>query len=518
VVALISAAAGLVVGLSGSALLQGVRAEVYALNLALCVAALWAAAKFILTRSGSQVIGAGLFCGLAMSNHHLVSAAVALPVATVITCLGLRGERGRSRAVLMWGLGAALGLAMWSYLPLRAHTDPLVNWGDPDTAARFIWTVSAKLFSPTAERSLAGETSGPLVAMAARAVMDLGWGVALVGLLGLYLSFRSRRTLPMAALLAASAALTMTAAMLGGFNPANPDSRGYYLVFLVCWTAWAALAAGLGIGWVGAKAGWTRSGGSCAAAEWKKAAVTAMAACLLLLPAAWSARAIRTADRSEAWGAFEASNVVLTILAPRALFLAGYHETVFGVWCRMESDGARPDVAMIYRQNVGLPGRKSQLSARWPSLSSLIGALATRKGVVEAIRAELSNRPIYVEPASATADPIGGRIRASLAPRSVLFEIPSAFSKKRPRPYPTGHGSTGWDAGIFHSRLQPLSNERGTRRYMVWKYFQTASVFVDQGRCGLASEPLLRAWQLAPEDPQLRSLAGRCGMDLPDAE
>lgn len=81
----------------------------------------------------------GLLFGLAVGNHP--SQVVLGPYLLAVAWLA-RGERGFWRAC-GWGLiGILGGLSIFLYLPLRASTNPLMNWGHPNTPEQLWWTLT----------------------------------------------------------------------------------------------------------------------------------------------------------------------------------------------------------------------------------------------------------------------------------------------------------------------------------------------------------------------------------------
>jgi len=125
---------------------QAVVAEVYALSAALGALLLWS--LFAVLQGGARTARyALLLCylvALSMGNH-LSIITVALPVAVVFVLAWVRSA-GQWRILLAGAVLGALALAIYLYLPLRSTREPLLNWGDPRTAERFLWHISAKQY------------------------------------------------------------------------------------------------------------------------------------------------------------------------------------------------------------------------------------------------------------------------------------------------------------------------------------------------------------------------------------
>src|SRR5690606_37151183 len=113
--------------------------EVYSLHLLAVAGLLGLLVAIGKGQAGPRVLlGLGHLAGLAFAHH--LSTAFLLP-AIMVGALFWAGEGRLSSRALTW-LGAAAGLALlaWSvnlYLPIRSARDPILDWGDPQTWARF---------------------------------------------------------------------------------------------------------------------------------------------------------------------------------------------------------------------------------------------------------------------------------------------------------------------------------------------------------------------------------------------
>ncbi len=185
-----SLAAGLAFAFSKSVWSYATVTEVYALNLAVLAGVFWALFKWRERtlnpdppvpggprRSRFLTVAAFLF-GLSLCVHHgsALACAPAIGFLVLVTDSNrllpwLRGfgEKRRDRpkipsdTFLAWrraALGLGAGLLPYLYMPLRAMTKPLLNWGDPSNLERFWWHVSARwfqvfMFEETTAESLA---------------------------------------------------------------------------------------------------------------------------------------------------------------------------------------------------------------------------------------------------------------------------------------------------------------------------------------------------------------------------
>ncbi|TET81979.1 DUF2723 domain-containing protein, partial [candidate division TA06 bacterium] len=79
--------------------------------------------------------------GLALSNH-MSALLVGIPCGIYI--LAVRKETLKKLPLMI--VLFFLGLSIYAYLPIRAHENPVMNWGNPSTLERFIWHVSGKQY------------------------------------------------------------------------------------------------------------------------------------------------------------------------------------------------------------------------------------------------------------------------------------------------------------------------------------------------------------------------------------
>lgn len=140
----VAAAASLVWVWSRWSWSQGVITEVYGLHSLLIAGLLWCALRWNRRRRNPALVGFWLLMGLGMSNHH-TTALVGLALAVWI--LARQPGLLRKWRLVVVCLGVFLsGLLPYLYLPLRARTNPVVNWGDPSTSERFWEHVSRQQY------------------------------------------------------------------------------------------------------------------------------------------------------------------------------------------------------------------------------------------------------------------------------------------------------------------------------------------------------------------------------------
>jgi tetratricopeptide (TPR) repeat protein len=186
----------LLLGFSATLWAQSVIAEVYPLTLLTLVLlglslSRWQANAH---RSGWMHVTAFL-SGLCLSAHHTV---VLLYPLILITAIKIGGRRLLRPTV--W-LAFLAGLSVYVYLPIRAAAQPAMNWGNPDTPARF-WAHVTRGQYPSllsSQHSL-GQSLGQLKATATYLLQQWPWPVSLLVCLGALLGVRHNKLLAVALL------------------------------------------------------------------------------------------------------------------------------------------------------------------------------------------------------------------------------------------------------------------------------------------------------------------------------
>jgi len=489
----LSATGALGFALGYAALYQGVRAEVYALNLALNLGVLHLVVRYIVTPRARDLVAAGLLLGLGLCNHHLLTLAV-LPAALVGVALVRERPWKKRLAHVGFAAGAAaLGLVVLAQLPVRSSRAPEINWGAPHTAQRFAWTVSAKLFSRTAERSLRGAPSSRVAALATATVEELSPGFVLATLAGLVILGMVRRLRPVAALVGLAILGNGGAAVLAGFEADNPDSLGYVLLLLALLSGLAAMAIMLGLA---------------ALRRHRLGRVVSLvtAVALALTPLLRASAASRRVDLRQAYGAQETAHFLLDSPPPGALLLTSYYQTGFGVWAAHLLDGARPDVDHVHRSYLGQPGYVANVIQRHRRLGRLLTGLHRPGDLGYArLRAEARRRAVLFEFDDDTYGP--ALIRHS-APYGPLYRVLPPTSRGAD---PSFQLASRRQWRQLEARLATTAADPLTRMYLLWAYYLQARYHVRRRDCPAARPSYEKARTLGnPKDPALVKLARQC--------
>ncbi len=467
---------------------QAVRAEVYALEALLVVAALerlTAVACTELPRDPRPLYLACLALGLGLANHHFI-AFLALP-ALLPALLALTRAHG-AKVVGSALLAGALGLVCYAYLPLRAATSPPMDLGHPVSFRDFFWVVSAQVYARhigSAARQPLGERFADLLV-----ILDENftlWTLSLA-LLGSYALLRARRLWPLAYVWLATALISLCGR--AWLNPvrANPDVLGY---MMPGFTALVALAA----------AGLTAL---CKSLPDGRARSVALAVCGAV-SALGLAQFAREADRASL-RTFHASDdfddLRRRALPTRALVVLLTPDVVFRHWEGEAVEQLRADVTLVPVPFLGYGALDRVLVARHPELRELIrhyrehGALAP-----DALRALARDRPVSIELDPAAALPLVPHVLPAGLLYGMVRAPPSA-------PY-LAQAGRAWSASDerLEARLGADLREIETRKQLLWSRYVAALYFAWHGAFELARAAAWRGLALAPQARELRALA-----------
>lgn len=490
--AALAAAAALVLAASYAAWAQAVRAEVYGAASALCAAGLAGVLAWDADRRPRWLIGAGLAFGLALTTHHLIALTALVPAAVFVLA---RAERPAAALASATALAGMIGLAALLYLPVRSATAPALDWGAPHTVGQFVWTLSGAVF---ADNAGGGHASPPAVD-AAQSIAAVGEAASLplllLGAMGAVLLFAARRR-RLALFLVAVVLCGAGARALFGFDPDTPDDHGYLLPAAAALALLAVCGAGLAAARAGRRAR-------------EVALVLAGAGILLAGARAVLARPLASRDHASD----DLARSELESLPPRALLIASYYQTEFRTLAMRAVEETRPDVTVLDRGLLTLPGAREAALARHPDLARLIGAplAADAPTPIGELAREAARRPVLVE-----LDP---DLDDSVQPHLLSLGRFALFAAQ-----PPGAAQQGAVEMEEAARARPALDgflsaaaaERGEiRRTLLWLDFSRLDHYCRLGRRAGAADALRRAWELFPGDVMLEEVAGRCHLTPP---
>ena len=273
-------------------------------------------------------------------------------------------------------LGIALGLAIFTYLPLRAAADPPVNWGDPRTLGQFWWVVSGAPYRHYVFALDWAYVPTRLLAYTALVTRQFSVVGLVAAAVGLAILWRSNRALALAT--GATAALHTVFAI--GYD--TSDSYLYLTPVSVCLGFWL----GSGVDWL--------IGATATRAPWANRLTIALA---IILPLAATVVRFPAMDLGGDRGPSEFEAAVLAQAPPQAIILSQQDAHTFALWYFQHAQGHRPDVVVVDTGLLGYSWYDAQLAQRITprqAVSSSVGALLAEGGGSSRRAAEIFGRPV----------------------------------------------------------------------------------------------------------------------------
>lgn len=174
-------------GLSRSFFENSVVTEVFSLNTVFVSLILW------MLLNKQSFLAVAYVLGIGLGNHHVLVFFV-----PILIFLSKRHEW------LKMALCGLLGFSIYAVLPVRAHKQPPLNWGNPSSMSRLVRTVTRKDYGSftlalgQAPPRTLRNTWLHLKQFGRHIKHELPWGIALLGFLGLVFGFLKRDSFFMA--------------------------------------------------------------------------------------------------------------------------------------------------------------------------------------------------------------------------------------------------------------------------------------------------------------------------------
>ncbi len=484
--------------------LHGGTTEVYALSAAGMTASIGCA--LVGARRGDArwlVLGA-LGVGLGAGGHVTwpVEAGFVLAVAGI----ALAARRPAAwRALPAAAVALVAGALIVLYLPVAASRDPLLNWGDPSSAAG-VWE---HLTGARIRRSFAGQIGDvPLARVEANLRLAIGtlaegtlalWPLALVGL-----GWTARKDV--------ATATALLGALLGDLvfavriNPMGISD----LQVLVPSTVVLGILSAAGVEALAAAARRARRG------TWAPLAVGGGLALALLQ----GVLAPSTRDMSVVVAPREMASSFLEGLAPGATVLTTSDDLSATLAGTQAVDGARPDVLVLVRQHLsdtpyvtrvlkargGRPGEEGLWSALRSAPFEAAGEGLSHT-LVRAVDLALRRGPVWIEPGDGAVD---AAVRARLVPGFPACAVAASG--------PAEAIAAALDAARI-ATAHAGDADRWTRAFLASQVRGLATLAALRDGDGPAREMLALALRLDPRDPRSMNNLGALLADdgLPDA-
>lgn len=495
----IALGAALAAAFSWALWFQGVRAEVYALQAVLVVAALACALAYQRERRISHLLVFTFLAGLAAANHPAIAATVLVPAVVVVLWKTRTGAR-------RLGLAAAtgiLGLVSLLYLPVRAAAGPAMNWGDPSSLSRFFWTITGRAFHKTAGAQHTSPFGQDVAQALAAVVRGATIPLALLALVAIYVALRAGRQRATVITLISIATLSIVGRAILGFDPETPDHHAYLIPAVVSVVLLGAIAIAMLIKFVERR----RAPSALAAAS----AAIAMA----LLAIVQLGSNVGKSTLTDARASDRLLESMVAELPPRTLLLSAYFETRFQLYAATEVFGARPDVTILDRSFLTYPGAAAHQIALHPELATLINAplRAGRPTPLALLDLELEKRPVFAE----LHPNVNRDLRVRLAPLGAFaLYLKDVSAQMRAQIERLDAIATARLARTAATDV-PFDGERAMLSY-IWRDYMKLELYCDLGRLDAAAATYRRLIAIVPGDRQLQSVALRCRLIDSEAE
>jgi hypothetical protein len=369
---LCAASASLTLAFSGIFWSQAVIAEVYALNALFAALLLYGAVRVQPDNAGWLVPGIAGLLGLSLGNHPSIM--LLLPMLVWIV-REVKWHRWLTFSALLafWA-----GMSVYLVIPIRAASNPPINWGMATTIPNFLWLVSAELYRPfffaLPLQSVLARIQTESILIAA----GFFWWGLLVGFVGLQKLIRLKRSLAYSSLMT----FLLISVYAIGYN--TTDSYVYLLPALLIFSLW--------IGWglhdivdLVTKLSPSRLGAN-NLAIWG----------LMLLPLFSLVVNFSYQDISQDNEAYDYAHRSLGLVAPGAVIIADSDSQTFALWYGRYGLAQRPDVAIVNSNLLPYPWYRETLNNTHSDL-----LLSNQSGVPVTtletfVEMNLSESPIYL--------------------------------------------------------------------------------------------------------------------------
>ncbi|MBC7265036.1 MAG: DUF2723 domain-containing protein [Chloroflexi bacterium] len=386
---LASACAALLLSTSRVLWSQAVITEVYTLNCLFFATILYLVLRLqpLLSGSFEQVVERtrivrimmliALIYGLSLGNHLTM-----LLTAPLLFYQCMIASRLCTLRTLEWArvLGMfLLGLSVYIYLPLRAGSQPLLNWGNPGTLRGFVWVVSGSIYRQYVFALPLGYWPERLLAWAGLLRQQFGtWGTAL-GLLGAWK--QAKRSWQLFGILVLTSVLFSTYAI--GYN--TTDSYVYLLPVYFLYALWIAEAVQTALSTLPKTQG-----------TWSKRAAVLSGLALLALPLGSLRANLQVLDLSNDYTAHHYGSQVFAQVPDGSIIISATDAHTFTLWYFARVVTGRTTVALIDEDLLGYHWYVDGLREAYPWLDLSPTSMGIPLTVDDLIQANIQRHPIFL--------------------------------------------------------------------------------------------------------------------------
>jgi hypothetical protein len=302
---------------------QATISEVYALLLLFATLLLSLLVRWRNSGGDGLLWLAGFLLGLGLGNHLTL---IFVGPAAALLLWPERHRWLRARVLLPAAGLFAVGLSIYTYLPLAAARDPAINWGNPQTWRQFLWVVTAKQYQSFA-------FGLPIEAIPARLSNwawlfgdQFGWWGLILVLVGAWAWWQRDRRFLLFGL-----AWLLPLGLYTFFYDTG-DSKVYLVPAMLLLALWWGEGVGYLLRLVQA---WHPS--------WQRVILLL----IFLLPFVSLALHWQAADLSDDWTAHAYIYQALEGLEPGSLIVVRGDRPTFALWYALYAEEQRPDLAVV---------------------------------------------------------------------------------------------------------------------------------------------------------------------------
>lgn len=341
---------------------QAVRAEVYALNLFLCLGAIWLLVKHHIKELDAVRFSAmiGLVFGLACANHYLLFAAALVPLLIVFAIVN-RETLITLRNLATAGWFGLVGVSVYLYLPIRERFNPMFNWGDFSTVSatlKSIFRLDEAL--PVAVATATTPFAHRLETVISTFVSSIPLIVALLAVIGLIYLVLRKRTIFALTFMPIVVTLIVTA-YAAEFSAYNLDLFGY-MALAYAGTMIAAVVGSLFL--IDVVSGMLPEKSSLVS----KVSVSIIAIAVAVVTVMQTTDNYAPASKRYANAAGSYAAAILQRLPQHAIFLAGEDNSFSPLLCKQVVEGVRVDVAVLSAGALLRSDYRRKTQGRYPDL------------------------------------------------------------------------------------------------------------------------------------------------------
>ncbi len=270
-----------------------------------------------------------------------------------------------------------LGLAVYIYLPLRAGSEALPNWGNPRTLRGFIWLVSGGIYRHYILALPLAHWPRRLVAWAVLLGQQFGVGGTALGLVGMWTHFKYSRRQFAGLLLT----LTLYSFYAMGYNVT--DSYVYLLPVYFLFALWIAHGAR-----------WFLESFVPIRDKWSRPIALLLSGLVLLLPMASVVTNLQEVDLSDDYAAYEYGSQVFAQTPVGSIVVSAADPHTFTLWYFARIVHGRSDIALIDRDLLAYDWYLDGLRRAYPWLR-LSDSLRAPVPIEELLEAKRDGHAIF---------------------------------------------------------------------------------------------------------------------------